>query len=79
MAKVKVDDYDGERPHEALAQAIIMQAVRDYRNGSTSRTAEIERFFLSEWFKCLTPLNGEWLLHQLQEERRKKERRKKKR
>lgn len=65
---------------ENLAHAIILQAVRDYRDVrkilkkypkhelSLKMQAEIEEFFLSNWFTVLTQLDGETLLEKLREE-----------
>ncbi|UKI35149.1 MAG: hypothetical protein L6V93_13015 [Clostridiales bacterium] len=45
---------------ELLANAIILQAVKDYRHTySPQCRAEIKRFFRSEWFRALTRLDGE--------------------
>ena len=67
-------------PFEELAQAIILQAGKDYRQIGKrmlrkpndpklqGRTAELEDFFLSSWFAELTSLNGRRLLQQLQAE-----------
>lgn len=66
--------------YENLANAIILQAVKDYRMALKSlkanprnRTAmadkeEIERFFRSEWFSVLTSVDGEMLIRSLQME-----------
>ena len=57
-------------PEQLLANAIILQAVNDYRARSDKRTiGEIERFFRSEWFAMLTKLDGEALLEKLREEK----------
>lgn len=65
---------------ENLAHAIILQAVRDYRDVSKilkkypkhelslKMQEEIEDFFLSDWFTVLTKLDGEALLEKLREE-----------
>ncbi len=53
-----------------LANAIILQAVKDYRHTySTQCRAEIKRFFRSEWFRALTRLDGEMLISRLENER----------
>ena len=53
-----------------LANAIILQAVKDYRNTySPQCRAEIKRFFRSEWFRALTRLDGETLISRLENER----------
>ncbi len=63
-----------------LANAIIVQAVKDYRgamsvikryprNAAAKRIKkETEEFFLSEWFRNLTNVDGARLLKKLQEE-----------
>ena len=57
-------------PEQLLANAIILQAVNDYRARSDKRSfGEIERFFRSEWFAMLTKLDGEALLEKLREEK----------
>ena len=45
---------------ELLANAIILQAVRDYRHTYSPQVrAEIKHFFRSEWFRALTRVDGE--------------------
>ena len=54
-----------------LANAIILQAVKDYRHAYSPLTrAEIKRFFRSEWFRALTPLDGEKIITKLENERK---------
>ncbi len=65
---------------ENLAHAIIMQAVKDFRDIKTilkrypkhepslKMEEEIEDFFLSDWFTSLTNLDGDALLERLREE-----------
>ena len=56
--------------YEKLARAIIVQAVRDYRNSCSYQTRRsIEHFFRSEWFMVLTNLDGEMLIKRLRKER----------
>lgn len=67
-------------PYEKLANAIILQAVKDWRHGARLLkrhpnspegkriTYDTEKFFKSKWFSCLTNLDGEMLLRKLQEE-----------
>ncbi len=63
-------DYLYKENYEKLANAIIIQAVRDYRNScSCQMRCSIERFFRSEWFMVLTALDGERLIKRLREER----------
>ena len=53
-----------------LANAIILQAVKDYRHTySPQCRAEIKRFFRSEWFRALTPLDGEKIIEKIENER----------
>ena len=62
--------YLYQENYEKLAQAIIIQAVRDYINCcSYQMRCSIERFFRSDWFMVLTNLDGEKLIKKLQEER----------
>lgn len=63
---------------EDLSNAIILQAVKDYRsalaggsvNGRDSKSviAECERFFRSEWFSVLTNADGEYLITNIRKE-----------
>lgn len=67
-------------PYEELALAIVKQAALDYKkalkvlanhpdNGSARYTKrKIERFFRSKWFKCLTDIDGLWLIKSMKEE-----------
>ena len=67
-------------PYEELANAIILQAVKDYRralkllsrnphsHSALAAVNEMERFFRSEWYETLTPVNGEMLIRKLREE-----------
>lgn len=67
-----------DRAYSDLANAIILQAVTDYRNalnGIAYRRKtpaqiikEIEEFFLSEYFKILTRVKGDYLIEQLRKE-----------
>lgn len=58
-------------PYEELANAIILQAVNDYRLHDDKRElAVIERFFRSEWFNILTNLSPELLISKLREEKK---------
>lgn len=66
--------------YENLANAIILQAVRDYRMALKSLRAnprnrsaqadkeENESFFRSQWFTVLTSVDGEMLIRSLQME-----------
>ena len=56
---------------ELLANAIILQAVKDFRHTYSPQTrAEIKRFFRSEWFRALTRLDGEKIITKLENERK---------
>ena len=67
-------------PYEKLANAIIIQAAKDYRaalrklrrnprnHPAQAETDSIERFFRSGWYKCLTDVDGEMVLRKLREE-----------
>ena len=76
----KKPDADLGDPHHALANAIIVQAVDEYRaalriqhkvpSNARAKAAieEIEHFFRSEWFSFLTRVDGEMLIRKLKEE-----------
>ena len=67
-------------PWENLANAVILQAVKDYREARKKfrkrpknedaklMISDCEAFFRSEWFKALTSIDGEMLLEKLREE-----------
>lgn len=60
-------EYD---PYTALANAIIEQAVEDYRRSKHyQEKIAIKKFFLSEWFSVLTDLDGKMILRRLEGER----------
>ena len=64
---------------ENLTNAIILQAVKDYRialsghdvNGRDSKSviAECERFFQSEWFNSLTKIDCKYLMETIRKEK----------
>jgi hypothetical protein len=66
--------------YENLANAIILQAVKDYRTAlkclkanprnraASADRNEIERFFRSQWFSVLTDVDGESLIRSLTKE-----------
>jgi len=57
-------------PFEELAQAIILQAVKDYRlHDDTAERDSIEQFFRSRWFGVLTNLDPETLISKLRKEK----------
>jgi hypothetical protein len=57
-------------PYEELANAIVLQAVKDYRlNDEEQELASIERFFRSGWFSTLTSINPEMLISKLRKEK----------
>ncbi len=80
MSQVKKTDIDSLDPYEALANAIVIMAVTDYRKalrslrrnpGSKSAQTQankLERFFRSEWYRHLTKVDGEMLIVKLREE-----------
>lgn len=58
--------------YKELANAIIMQAAKDYRKAlkydERGRKREIENFFRSGWFTVLTDISGEMLIQKLRAE-----------
>ena len=69
-----------ENPYERLANAVILQAVTDYRvalkkiktspinKDARSEALSIERFFRSGWYSMLTSVDGEYMIRKLQGE-----------
>ena len=67
-------------PYEALGNAVVLQAVKDYREAvhklsrgkkntnAESTKQECERFFKSPYFNVFTQLDGKALLSQLEKE-----------
>ena len=74
-----------EDPYERLANAIVLQAVSDYRvalkkikahpknREAISEALEIEKFFRSGWYSILIDVDGEYLIRRLQDEIRQSE------
>ena len=57
-------------PYEELANAIVLQAVKDYRlTDDEAELVEIERFFRSDWFGVLTDVDPEYLIRRLRKEK----------
>ena len=57
-------------PYQELANAIVLQAVKDYRlHDNEQQLARIERFFRSDWFSVLTNVNPEILITKLRKEK----------
>lgn len=57
-------------PYENLANAIILQAVKDYRlHDDEKEFAVIEKFFRSAWFGILTNIDPEMLIANLRKEK----------
>lgn len=67
-------------PYENLANAVVLQAVKDYRDAAgklsrgkknimaEQRKTECETFFKSQYFNVFTDLDGNALLSQLEKE-----------
>jgi len=68
------------KEYENLANAIVMQAVKDWRHSvkklkknphcatALSEKRDCERFFHSAWFEALTSVDGEVILRKLKQE-----------
>ena len=64
------------KPYQDLAESIILQAVKDYKNALkakpsilTRRTiCECERFFKSQWFCVLNNADGEMIMDKIKKE-----------
>lgn len=67
-------------PYQELANAIIVQAAKDYRSSLLALKKnpqkvdaavckyEVEHFFRSAWYRCLSSIEGEWIVRKLREE-----------
>lgn len=63
-----------QKEYENLANAIVQQAVKDYRkallylhrhpdcSAYRENVCELENFFRSEWIHMLTDLDGTWIM-----------------
>ena len=66
-----------EKNYQALADAIVMRAVKDYRRTNELEVRKsIKRFFLSDWFSDLTDTDGRNIVKRLERERLTKRKRK---
>jgi hypothetical protein len=61
--------------YENLANAIVLQAVEDYKKilhspqpESNNKKQRLEQFFFSDWFKMLTDIDPETLIKRLNNE-----------
>ena len=58
-----------DKNYEDRANAIIIQAVKDYRRTQSPQVRnEIKRFFKSQWFSMLTNVDGDMLIKKLERE-----------
>ena len=53
---MKTIDFNSGDPYENLANAIILQAMKDYKYGTERNKRDAVRFFESEWYSILTNL-----------------------
>lgn len=72
--------HTGLMPFEALRNAIVIQAAKDYRKALRAlkrnpssisqerEKKECELFFRSDWYKSICNVNGEMILREIQEE-----------
>ena len=57
-------------PWQELANAVVLQAVEDFRMSEDPQDLEaLEQFFLSPWFGALTSLDPEYLITELRKEK----------
>ena len=72
-AVLKIIEVEESLKHdvENLANAIILQAAKDYRlTDDEQQLQEIERFFRSGWFGVLSKVDPEFLIKELRKEKR---------
>lgn len=72
--------YRGADPYEELANAIIIQAAKDYRRAlirikrepndayAKSKIKDCEHFFISIYYEKLTRLDGKYLMNKIRKE-----------
>lgn len=78
---IKEKEMDDLEPHLMLANAIVLQACKDYRRAykihvrtyrpgvkPDDKLEELERFFRSEWYRTLTSVDGEYLMKRIKME-----------
>ena len=79
--KIQKQAVEGILPWQKLANAIVEQAVKDYRTAQARVNAnpmiatpaekeirQLERFFCSQWFEALTDVDGRVVLSRLMKE-----------
>ena len=58
--------------YDALANAIIIQACKDYRRAIESfniyEMKQIRHFFHSQWFKMLSEVDGDYIIERIERE-----------
>ena len=64
------DGYVVDAGYDALANAIIVQACKDYRTAIRSfdiyEMKQIRHFFHSQWYNELTKVDGDYILKQIE-------------
>ena len=79
--KIRKQAVEGISPWQKLANAIVEQAVKDYRmeqarvkanpqnsDHAKAEVRKLERFFRSDWFEVLTDVDGQLILSRLKKE-----------
>ncbi len=60
--------------YDALANAIILQACKDYRKAlrgyKKNEIMKIRKFFHSQWYSELTKVNGDYILREIERQER---------
>lgn len=72
--------HTGLMPFEALRNAIVIQAAKDYRkalailkkkpnnNAQNQMKVSCEKFFRSAWYKSICNISGEMIMNEIQKE-----------
>jgi len=69
-SETKISEVQIMNPYEELANAIVLQAVKDYRlHDNEKEIVSLERFFRSDWFGVLTSIDPEMLIAKLRKEK----------
>ena len=67
LSNFRTLDNTPNDPYKALANAIIVQAVTDYR-GKKISYYQLKKFLLGEWFMLLSNVDGAYILERIEKD-----------
>ena len=65
---------EGTDPYKLLANAVVIQAVKDYKSGYIN-DHEFRRFLFGEWYQMLTGVSGSYLYRRITDDCKRTKRR----